>query len=81
LLVTLPSPHLEALACPFTPKVLRSKECVVILEPSDVFTLDSHLSLFKSLGACQTTSHVELNHRQTPLKETKQIIVFAIAMI
>jgi hypothetical protein len=45
MLVTLPNPHPEALARPFTPKVLRAKECVLALYSSVVFASDSHLSL------------------------------------
>jgi len=51
LLVNLPSPHFGALARPFTPKVLWAKERTPILKPSTIFTLDSHLSLSRSLGA------------------------------
>jgi hypothetical protein len=39
LLVVLPSPHLEALARPSTPKVFQAKECAPIPYPSIVFTL------------------------------------------
>jgi hypothetical protein len=38
MLVTLPSPHPEALACPFTPKVLRARERVSTPYSSTVFT-------------------------------------------
>jgi hypothetical protein len=51
--VTLPSPHPGALARPFTPKVLRTKEHALALYSSIVFTSDSHLSLSRSLGVRQ----------------------------
>ncbi len=50
LLVTLLSPYLKALARPSTPEVLRTKECTQTLHFSIMFTLDSHLSLLRSLG-------------------------------
>jgi hypothetical protein len=40
-LVTHPSPHPKALACPSTPEMLRTRERTPTLYPSIVFTLDS----------------------------------------
>jgi hypothetical protein len=45
MLVTLPSPHPGALACPSTPEVLRVRERAPTPYFSVVSTLDSHLSL------------------------------------
>jgi hypothetical protein len=39
-LVTRPSPHLGALACPSTFEVLRARECTLIPYPFVIFTLD-----------------------------------------
>jgi len=50
LLITLPGPHLGALARPFTPKMLRPKERTPTPHPLVVFTLDLQLNLLKSLG-------------------------------
>jgi hypothetical protein len=50
LLVIIPSPHLGVLTCPSTPKVLQAKEHAPTSNPSDIFILDSHLNLSKSLG-------------------------------
>jgi len=50
LLVIRPSPHLEASVRPFTFELLWAKEHAPIHYPSIVFTLDSHLSLSRSLG-------------------------------
>jgi hypothetical protein len=55
MLIILPSPHLGALACPFTPKVLQAKEWPPTPYFFDVFTLNSHLSLSRSLGAHHTS--------------------------
>jgi hypothetical protein len=45
--------HPGAPACPSTPKVLRTRECAPTFCFYIVFTLDSPLSLSRSLGACQ----------------------------
>jgi hypothetical protein len=45
-LITHFSLHFEALTCPFTPEALH----VSTPYPSNVFTLDAHLNLSKSLG-------------------------------
>jgi hypothetical protein len=52
-LITLPSAHPKALARPSTPKMIWTRECALAFYPSVVFTLDSHLSLSKSLGVRQ----------------------------
>jgi len=52
-LVTHPSPHLGALACPSTSKMLQTRERTPTSHPSDVFTLDSQLSLSRSLRVRQ----------------------------
>ncbi len=58
-LVTRPSPHPEALTHPSTPEVLRTKERTPTLYPSIVvFTLDSQLSLLRSLGVHQCISYL-----------------------
>jgi len=44
------SPHLGVLPCPSTSEVLQAKKCTLIPYPSIVFTLDSLLSLSRSLG-------------------------------
>jgi hypothetical protein len=36
----------------YPPKMLRAKERAPTLDYSDVFILDTHLSLSKNLGAC-----------------------------
>jgi hypothetical protein len=50
LLVTLPSPQPRVPTRPSTPKVLWVREHTPIHHSSVVFTLDSHLSLSRSLG-------------------------------
>ncbi len=57
LLVTLPSPHPGTLTRPSTPKVLWTKECAPTFDPFAIFTLDSHLNLSRSLGACHSLLH------------------------
>jgi hypothetical protein len=47
LLVTLPSPHPRAPACPFTPKVLWTKQCAPILYPFIVFTFKLTIAFIK----------------------------------
>ncbi len=56
LLITLLNPYLEAPTHPFTPKVLRAREHSWTPHSSIVFTLDSHLSLLRSLGVHHMTS-------------------------
>jgi hypothetical protein len=53
LLVNLFSPYPGIPTCPSTPEVLPMKECALIPYSFVVFTLDSHLSLSRSLGARQ----------------------------
>ncbi len=50
LLVTHPSPYLGAPTRPSTLEVMRVRECTPTLHSFDVLTLDSHLSLLRSLG-------------------------------
>ncbi len=50
LLVTCPSPHLEALAHPSTPEVLRAKECTLTPYPSVVFTFGLAIESIKEFG-------------------------------
>jgi len=45
-----PSPHLRALACPSTPKVLRAKEHTQIHFPSIVLTFRLVIESIKELG-------------------------------
>jgi hypothetical protein len=47
------SPRLKVPTRPFTPKVLRAKECIPTFHPSVVFTLDLYFSLSRSFGVCQ----------------------------
>jgi hypothetical protein len=51
--VTFPSPHPGAPTHPSTPKVLQAKECALTPYSFVIFTLDSHLSLSRSLGTDQ----------------------------
>jgi hypothetical protein len=51
MLVILPSPHPGAPTRPYTPKVLRVRECASIFYSSVVFISDSHLNLSRSLGS------------------------------
>ncbi len=60
LLVSLPSPYLGAPARPSTPEMLRAKEHTPTLHYSDVFTLDSHLNLLRSLGVRLISLHYYL---------------------
>ncbi len=53
MLVTLPNPYLGALARPSTFEVLRAKERTPTPHSFIMFTLDSHLSLSRSLGVHQ----------------------------
>jgi hypothetical protein len=50
LLVIFPSPHPEALARPFTPKVLRAKEHAPISYPSTIFTFKLTVESNKEFG-------------------------------
>jgi hypothetical protein len=50
MLVTLPSPIPELQHAPLPFKVLRARECALILCFSTTFSLGSHLSPLKSLG-------------------------------
>jgi hypothetical protein len=60
LLITLPNPYLITLARPSTPEMLRTMERTPTLHSFVVFTIDSHLSLLRSLGVhqlhCNATS-------------------------
>jgi len=56
LLVILFSPYPEALAHPSTFEVPQTRKCTLIFHSSAMFTLDSHLSLLRILGVCQTWS-------------------------
>jgi hypothetical protein len=49
--VILPSPILELQHTPLPTKMLPAREHAPTLDFSAIFTLDSHLSLSKSLGA------------------------------
>jgi hypothetical protein len=51
MLVTFRSLHLGGSTHRFTPKVLRTRECVQTPYSFAIFTLDSHLSPSRSLGA------------------------------
>jgi hypothetical protein len=55
-LVIHPSPHLGAPTRPSTPKVLQAKKHAPTPYPSTIFTLESHLSLSRSLGVCHKNS-------------------------
>jgi hypothetical protein len=50
LLVTLPRPHLKALARPSTPKMLRTKERAPTSYPSIVFTFKLAIESTKEFG-------------------------------
>jgi hypothetical protein len=56
LLVILSNPHLGVPTCPSTLKVLWARECASTSYPFVVFTLNSHLTLSRSLGMRQTWS-------------------------
>jgi hypothetical protein len=53
MLVTLPSPHPGPATRPSTPEVLSTREHALTFYSVVVFTLDSHLSLSRSLGTHQ----------------------------
>ncbi len=53
LLVTLPSTYPGTPAHPFTPEMLQAKERAPTFHSFVVFTMDSHLSVVKSLGVHQ----------------------------
>jgi hypothetical protein len=50
LLVNLPSPHPRALACPFTPEVLRARERAPTLFAFAFFTFGLIIEFIKELG-------------------------------
>jgi hypothetical protein len=50
LLVNLPSPHPQALACPSTLEVLQARECTPTLFTSNVFTFGLVVESMKELG-------------------------------
>ncbi len=50
MLVNLLSPHLGALACPFTPEMLQAKELTLILSPFTFFTFGLVVEFIKELG-------------------------------
>jgi hypothetical protein len=50
MLVTLPIPHPRASTHPFTPKVLRTKECAPTPSPSIVFIFGVTVKSIKELG-------------------------------
>ncbi len=50
LLVTRPSPHPEALACPSTLELLQIKECAPTLYPSIIFTFRFTIESTKEFG-------------------------------
>jgi hypothetical protein len=52
-LITHPSPHPRAPACPSTPKVMQAREHIPLLL-SMLSPSDSHLSFTRSLGVCQS---------------------------
>jgi hypothetical protein len=52
-LIIFPNPYPRAPSHPFTFKMLRAREHIPTPYPFDVFTLDSQLSLSRSLGMCQ----------------------------
>jgi hypothetical protein len=57
-LVTRPSPHFRALACPPTPEVLRTRECIPTLF-SVVFTFELTFEFYEEFGGvsiCSCTS-------------------------
>jgi hypothetical protein len=58
-LVILPSPILELQHTPLPPEVLQVNERALTPNTSVVFTLDSHLSLARSLGLSHTTSTIQ----------------------
>ncbi len=64
LLVILRNPYPRAPARPFTLKVLRARECTPTLHFFTKFTLDSHLSLLKSLGVHHSSSHLAISTNQ-----------------
>ncbi len=61
MLVTLPSPYPTTPTNPSTPEILRAKEHTPTPHSSVVFTLDSHLSLLRSLGVRQQVSQATMN--------------------
>jgi hypothetical protein len=73
LLVTLPSPHPEALTCPSTPKMLGTKKRTPTPHPSIVFTLDSHLNLSRSLGV----HHIWCMHIYVFENQSRSIVPFS----
>jgi hypothetical protein len=58
LLVILPTFYLKVPTHPFTLKILPAKERTPTFHSFAMFTLDSHLSLLRSLGVCQLISNV-----------------------
>jgi hypothetical protein len=56
-LITLPSPHPRALACPSTPEMLRARECTLILYPSIVSTCGFVVESIKELGGVSKRLH------------------------
>jgi len=63
LLVNLPSPHLGALARPFTPKVLQARELAPTPSPSIVFTFGFIVESIKELGGVSHDPFEHLQHK------------------
>jgi hypothetical protein len=54
LLVNFRNPYFEALARPFTLKMLRAKECAVTISRSTVFTFRFTIESIKELGGASS---------------------------
>jgi hypothetical protein len=51
-LITRLNPHPKALACPFTPKMLRTRECTPTPYPFAIFTFGLAIESIKEFGVC-----------------------------
>jgi len=72
LLVNLPSPHLEAPAHPFTPKVLQAKDCALTLYSFVVLTLK--FESIKELGSASHTNFQALEDYYTISPKTNNFV-------
>jgi hypothetical protein len=67
LLINISSPHPRIPAHPFTPEVLRNRECAPTPSPFVVFTFVFTIESIKELGVRQVLLDIEKNeiHKQT----------------
>jgi hypothetical protein len=76
LLVTFPSLHLRALACPSISKVLQTKERALAFYPSVVFTIWTHSWVYQGVWGC-VMGCLSFHQSCNPLKTSSTHIFLA----